>query len=235
MLPILCKFKRIALDLLFPLRCIECGKEGNLICQDCSSQLQWISAPVCSFCGVDKPVDRPCTSCPTFKPVIDGVRAPLRYEGIIRSAVHQLKYRNLRAIAIPLASVMADYLEKNPLPYDIIIPVPLHPKKLRERGYNQSELLAKEIGKITSLPVNTKCLIRIRQTPAQAMTKGRDERYVNLVDAFSCLNNDTEEKRILLIDDVATSCATLDACAQALKSAGAVSVWGFTLARDIRK
>lgn len=234
MLPVLEQLKKTALDLLFPLRCIECGNEGSLICPGCRNRLSWIMTPVCPFCGVDKPLDIPCTSCPVFQPVIDGIRAPFRFEGTIRSAVHQLKYRNLRAIAAPLAKMMADYLDDNPLPYDIIIPVPLHNKRLRERGYNQSELLAKEIAGLTGIRIEKDLLTRHRHTPAQVMTKSIQERHANLTGAFTCKSENINGKKVLLIDDVATSGATLDACAKALKSAGAVSVWGLTLARDIR-
>ncbi len=234
MLPVLEQLKKTALDLLFPLRCIECGNEGSLICPYCRNRLSWIMTPVCPFCGVDKPLDIPCTSCPVFQPVIDGIRAPFRFEGTIRSAVHQLKYRNLRAIAAPLAKMMADYLDDNPLPYGIIIPVPLHNKRLRERGYNQSELLAKEIAGLTGVRIEKDLLTRHRHTPAQVMTKSIQERRANLTGAFTCKSENINGKKVLLIDDVATSGATLDACAKALKSAGAVSVWGLTLARDIR-
>jgi ComF family protein len=234
MLPVLEGLKKTALDLLFPLRCIECGREGSLICPDCLERLARIRPPVCPVCGVDKPLDMPCTNCPVFRPVIDGIRAPFRFEATIRSAVHQLKYRNLRALASPLAAMMADYLYENALPYDIIMPVPLHNKKLRERGYNQSELLAKELGQLTGIPIEKGCLVRHRHTPAQAMTKSIEERQRNLAGAFACKNDNARGKKVLLIDDVATSCTTLDACAAALKSSGAVSVWGLTLARDIR-
>ncbi len=234
MLPVLEGLKKTALGLLFPLRCIECGKEGSLICVACYNRLPCILPPVCPFCGVGKLLDTSCNNCPTFETCIDGIRSPFRFEGTIRSAVHQLKYRNLRAIATPLAAIMADFAKDNPLPYDIIIPVPLHRKRFRERGYNQSELLAKEFGKLTTVQIEKDCLIRHRHTPAQAMSKSIHERHYNLVDAFICQNESVRGKRVLLIDDVATSCATLDACARALKSAGAVSVWGLTVARDIR-
>ena len=100
--------------------------------------------------------------------------------------MHQLKYRNLRAIAIPLATMMADLVKENELPYDIVIPVPLHRKRLRERGYNQSELLAKEFGKLTAVQIEKDCLIRHRHTPAQAMSKSIQERHYNLAEAFLC-------------------------------------------------
>ena len=234
MLPVLEGLKKTTLDLLFPLRCIECGKEGSLICAACYNRLPWILPPVCPFCGVGKPLDTPCNNCPGFETCIDGIRSPFRFEGTIRSAVHQLKYRNLRAIAIPLATMMADFAKENELPYDIIIPVPLHRKRLRERGYNQSELLAKEFGKLIAVQIEKDCLIRHRHTPAQAIAKSIQERHYNLAEAFLCNDECVRGKNVLLIDDVATSGATLDACAKALKSAGAVSVWGLTVARDIR-
>jgi competence protein ComFC len=233
-LPVLTGLKRTALDLLFPCRCIGCGKEGSLICPSCRKKLPWILPPVCPLCGVAKPLDIPCTNCPGLQMTIDGIRSPFRFEEIIRSAVHQLKYKNLRAIAAPLAVMMADYLTDNQMRNDIIIPVPLHRKRLRERGYNQSELLAKELNKLTGIPIETECLIRHRHTPAQAMTNSVTERHNNLTGAFTCKNNRVEGKKVLLIDDVATSGATLDTCAVALKTAGACSVWGLTLARDIR-
>ncbi len=233
MLPSLTILKKTALDLLFPCRCVGCGKEGDFICACCEGNLPRIIPPVCPVCGAAKPIDRPCTSCPGHWAMLDGIRAPFFFEGIIRSSVHRLKYNNLRAIAIPLAKLMADFIAANPLPYDIIIPVPLHRKRLRERGYNQSELLAKELAELTGIPVETKCLTRLIHTPAQAMTNSVAERRSNIRGAFECKNCRAEGKSVLLVDDVATSGATLDSCAAALKSAGAVSVWGLTLARDI--
>ena len=112
------------------------------------------------------------------------------------------------------------------------MPVPLHRKRLRERGYNQSSLLAKELGKLANLPVVDDCLIRQRHAPPQARTATVDERRSNVADAFSCRDGRLKGKQVLLIDDVATSGATLDACAPALK-AGATSVWGLVLAREI--
>jgi ComF family protein len=114
-----------------------------------------------------------------------------------------------------------------------MVPVPLHHKRLRERGYNQSHLLAQELSKLTGLPLADNCLIRKRHTPPQARTTTVDERQSNVADAFSCRDRRLENKQVLLIDDVSTSGSTLDACAQALKAAGASSVWGLVLAREV--
>ena len=164
---------------------------------------------------------------------IDGIRSPLRFEGVIRQAVHQLKYQNLRAIAPDLAALLAEYLADNPVPGKVLVPVPLHRKRLRERGYNQSELLVRELSRLIKMPVFTDCLIRVKQTPPQARTAALEERQHNVADAFSCLDRRLQGKQVLLIDDVSTSGATLDSCAVALKAGGAASVWGLTLAREI--
>lgn len=151
----------------------------------------------------------------------------------MRQAIHQLKYKNLRALAVPLAELLQDYLSANSLPGEVLVPVPLHQKRLKERGYNQSGLLAQELGKLINLPVVDECLIRQRYAVPQARTSTLDERQTNVVDAFTCRNRKLKDKQILLIDDVSTSGATLDACAAALKAAGATSVWGLVMAREI--
>jgi len=151
----------------------------------------------------------------------------------MRQAIHQLKYRNLRTLAAPLAQLLRDYLVTHPVPGDVLVPVPLHRKRLRERGYNQSRLLARELGKLISLPVVDDCLVRQRHAPPQARTTTVEERLSNVVGAFTCCDDRLRDKQVLLIDDVSTSGATLDACAAALKTAGAKSVWGLVLAREI--
>lgn len=163
---------------------------------------------------------------------INGVRAPFRFDGAIRKAVHQLKYQNIRALARPLAELMADYFTANPVPGDVLVPVPLHPKRLKERGYNQSRLLACELGKLVNLPADDDCLVRQRYASPQARTATVSERHSNVSGAFSA-GEGLKGKQIILIDDVCTSGATLEACAAALKTGGVASVWGLVLAREI--
>jgi ComF family protein len=131
------------------------------------------------------------------------------------------------------AQWLNDYLIANPVPREVLVPVPLHHKRLRERGYNQSRLLAQELVKLTNLPMVDDCLTRHRHSPPQARTATVDERRSNVASAFSCRDGRLQGKKVLLIDDVSTSGATLDACARALKEAGAISVWGLVLAREI--
>jgi ComF family protein len=153
---------------------------------------------------------------------------------VIRKAIHELKYRNLRAISTRLAELLADYLKENQLPGEALVGVPLHPRRLRERGYNQSSLLAKELGKCVGLPVIEDCLIRVKQAQPQVKAADVEQRRRNVADAFVCRDERVKGKRIVLIDDVCTSGATLESCAAALKNKGATSVWGLTLAMEIR-
>ena len=233
MLPRLVKIKKVALDLLFPKWCISCGREGELICSSCIRLLPWIMPPICPLCGEPRINGALCPRCVNWQAKIGGIRAPFRFDGIVRKAVHQLKYRNLRALAIPLAKLLADYIDANPISGEVLVPIPLHKKRIKERGYNQSGLLARELGRIINLPVVDDCLIRIRHTLPQVKTSVVDERRINVADAFDCRDSRLRNKQVILIDDVATSGATLDACAVALKAKGAVSVWGLVLAREI--
>lgn len=152
---------------------------------------------------------------------------------MIRKAIHELKYRNLKTIAPCLAELLADYLRSNPLPGEVLVCVPLHPRRLRERGYNQSSLLARELGRRIGLPVIEDCLIRVRLAQPQVKAVNVEERRRNVAGAFVCRDERVRGKQVILIDDVCTSGATLESCAVALKSKGAMSVWGLTLAREI--
>jgi len=232
-LPQLVRLKRTALDLLFPQWCVGCGKEGELLCHSCRNALPHLVPPLCPKCGKPQPSGTLCPSCIVWQAEIDGIRSPFQFDGVMRQAIHQLKYRNLRALAVPLAKLLNDYLAINPVPGKVLVPVPLHQKRLRERGYNQSSLLAKELGKLIKLPVVNNCLIRMRYAPPQTKTTTVDERQSNVANAFICRDRRLKDKQILLMDDVSTSGATLDACAKALKASGATAVWGLVLAREI--
>jgi ComF family protein len=232
-LPQVMKLKRIALALLFPEWCVGCGREGQYICHTCRQSLLPIMPPVCPKCGRPQPDGMLCPGCINWQAEIDGIRSPFRFDGVMRQAIHELKYQNLRAMVTPLAELLHDYLVTNPVPGEVLVPVPLHRKRWRERGYNQSALLARELSSLTSLPVVEDCLIRQRYTPPQAKTASVSERQSNVTGAFICRDGSLRSKRVLLIDDVFTSGMTLNACAGALKSAGAISVWGLVMAVEI--
>jgi ComF family protein len=232
-LPQITGLKRVALDLFFPRWCIGCGKEGDYICRACCELLPAITPPICPGCGRPQSQGILCDDCRDTPAPIDGIRAPFIFEGIVRQAVHELKYRNLRALAPTMAGWLYDYLVENPIPADVLVPVPLHQKRLRDRGYNQSALLAIELGKLSGLPVAEKGLIRRHYAAPQARSAGINERQKNVADAFSCPDNRFQEKRVLLIDDVSTSGATLNACAASLKVGGVAQVWGLVMALEL--
>ena len=128
---------------------------------------------------------------------------------------------------------MFEFLKENPVPGDVLVPVPVHPKRLRERGYNQSSLLANELAKNSGIPVISNCLARRLYIVPQARAASAAERFQNTLGAFACADGRLKGKQIILIDDVSTSGATLNACAAALKSAGAATVWGLILALEL--
>jgi ComF family protein len=227
------KLVELAVNSFFPRRCVGCGKVGGFLCPECLGNLPRLLPPICPNCGRPQASGIVCPDCRQRQTEIDGIRSPFRFDEVIRKAIHQLKYRNLKAISPCLAALLADYLGANPLPGDALVCVPLHPRRLRERGYNQSGLLARELGRRIELPMIENCLIRVKQAQPQVMAGDVEERRRNVADAFVCRDEKVSGKQIILIDDVCTSGATLESCAAALKSKGAASVWGLTLAREI--
>jgi ComF family protein len=233
---VLLQFSRlpgVALDFLFPQRCLGCGKEGELLCPHCYSSLPRIANPICPGCGRPQASAILCPACINWKTQIDGIRSPLRFDGLARKAIHQFKYKNLRSLAPLLSGLLYDYFSSNSIPGNALVPVPLHPRRLRERGYNQSSLLARGLSKSSGIPVIEDCLIRSWFVGPQAKTSNVLERRNNVAGAFSCQNSRLRERQVILIDDVSTSGSTLDACASAIKLAGASTVWALALAREI--
>ena len=222
-----------ALDLLFPRHCLGCQREGRLLCPDCSAGLPRLEPPYCAVCAQPGSTGRlgRCRWCSETSQTIDGIRSPFMMEGVVQEAVHRLKYRGLRALAPELGVLLAQYLESHPLPAELIVPVPLHRRRLRSRGYNQAALLARELSKRSGLPVDNGLLLRGIDSPPQVAAADQEQRRSNVSGSFHCVG-EVSGLAILLVDDVATTGSTLSACAAALKDAGAAQVWGLTLARE---
>ncbi len=218
------------LDLLLPLSCAVCGREGKLLCSTCEPTLPRLQQPYCSICawpgrrGV-------CSRCAASPPAIGRIRAPYLFEGSVREMVHDFKYRNLRAAAPTLGALLADHLKRNPMAADVLMPVPLHGSSERWRGYNQAELLAQAIAGETGTPMESKSLRRTKKTTPQVSMDGYAQRVGNIQGAFD-YDGDLRGTTVLLIDDVVTTGSTISACAQALKASGAGSVLGLALARQ---
>ncbi|MDP2719842.1 MAG: ComF family protein [Dehalococcoidia bacterium] len=222
-----------AIDLIFPRYCIGCGREGFFLCSPCGNSFPRLEEPLCKSCG--RPVDYPgfCADCRKNSPAADEIRSPFVFDGLTRTAIYRFKYRNMRTLAQPLAELMAGYIGANALQSDVIVPVPLHKHKLKVRGYNQAELLARELGKLTGWAVAADVLVRLSDAVPQARTSRAEERYRNVKDAFACKDDSLRDKNILLIDDVCTTGATVNACAAVLKNLPAAAVRVLTVAREI--
>ena len=218
------------IDLLFPRWCTGCGREGEYICPSCRSTLAVVEEPSCERCGRPLGDSSACDNCGEDWS-IDRIRAPFLYGGVIRQAIHNFKYDNLRDIASLLAGYMYECLKEHSLDADIIIPVPLHPRRLRERGYNQAALLARKLGEMAGIPVQEDRLIRRLHTRSLATSPSREARYDIVSNAFA-VNGGFQGKRVLLVDDVSTTGATLNAGARMMKAAGAAYVSGIVVALE---
>ena len=227
---ILTRLAGSTLDLLFPLECFGCSKEGEVFCAACLKELPQLRAPFCRLC-CQPGIESPCASCRALPLTVDGIRAPFILDGVVRRAVHRLKYGNLRAAAPQLGRIMGEHLMSHKIPGQLIVPVPLHPGRLRQRGYNQSDLLAKGVARTAGIPVGKQLLTRTKNTSPQVASQGREERRSNVDGSFRC-QTDLSGVSLILIDDVATTGSTLSACAAALKAAGATSVHALVLARE---
>lgn len=197
-------------------------------------------SPVCPVCG--KPFESPealscspdqiCLSCRQHAPRFDQALSIGYFEGSLREAIHQFKYRPCRSLGKPLANWMAAHIRPM-VNIDAIIPIPLHKIRLRERGFNQSLLLASEIGNTFKIPICYDNLARIRATRPQVELSGKD-RINNVLGAFSLLRPaEVSSRTILLVDDVFTTGATINECAAVLKDAGAAHVTALTTARAV--
>lgn len=216
---------------LMPPRCAGCGCEGAYICEACAPALARLRRPYCLVCAAYG-APQLCENCSRAAPAFDAVRAPYEYRAAARAMVFDLKYRGVRSAAPHMARLLADYLSRNPYPADAIAAVPLHPRRRRARGYNQSALLAQRLSALTGIPFHPNAVRRIRNTPPQVDMRSIAARRRNIADAFRPAAANPPGLRYLLIDDVATTCGTMSACANALKDGGARSVWGIAFTRQ---
>ena len=227
-------------DLLFPPHCVACQRLGAWLCGECLAKIETISPPVCERCGLPlassqktAPGPQLCAQCRTRRQHLDRLLAYAFHSGPLRTAIHQFKYEDLQSLAGPLGNLMAEGWPRlapgGPEP-DVIVPIPLHPKRQRQRGYNQATLLARELGSRLGCPIDEDTLVRTKATAPQVDLNAR-ERQENVRDAFACRNDSLSGKQVMLVDDVCTTGATLESAAVALQSIGARSIWAYTLAR----
>ncbi|MFN0070662.1 MAG: ComF family protein [Chloroflexota bacterium] len=217
---------------LFPSRCVGCGRRDTDLCDACRSNLLRLPDRRCPHCAAPAGRLGVCDRCRTHRVYLDSIRVDLAFDGPLRKAIHLLKYRHGTYLIPMLRDLALESIRARPLRPDAIVPVPIGPRRLRERGYNQSILLAEAIGSALNLPVMV-ALDRVKEGPSQTRLNV-SERRANVRDAFAVRRDlDPDGLRLLLIDDVMTTGATLDACARALKRAGAARVFGLAVAREV--
>ena len=229
---------RTALDLVYPPCCALCrvriSNDRLVICDDCGSGLLSVDAPYCERCG--HPLDAPVASCPvcpgrTF--YFDGAFSGFQFNRPLQDLIHQLKYRNRPGIGRFLGSLLAKRVEREPgIPHiTAVVPVPLHPLRNRERGYNQSAYIARGISDETGIPVLENALVRNRNTPTQT-SLSPEARMANVEGVFEVVRVEAvRDATVSLVDDIFTTGATINSCARALLQAGAERVFALTIAR----
>ncbi|MFG1377604.1 ComF family protein [Xanthobacter autotrophicus] len=230
------------LGLALPPTCIACGGITGMaggLCGPCWGRLAFISRPFCERTGAPFAHDpggaRISAQALDDPPAFDRARAAVTFNDVARDLVHKLKYADRLDVAAPLARLMAQAGADVIASADLIVPVPLHPFRLWRRRFNQAALLGRHLAATTSIPQRTDVLARRRSTPSQTAL-GRAERRANVAGAFVACGiaaSHLDGRRVLLVDDVFTTGATLDACARVLRRAGASGVDALTFARVV--
>lgn len=225
------------IDLLFPPRCQVCRTPGLFpLCAACRSAIRVIHPPVCRRCG--RPLRGPsdllftCITCRRRRPHFSAARAAGVYDGALREAIHAFKFGRRRALAAPLGRLMAQVARRDPQlqAADLIVPVPLHRRRFRERGFNQSALLASEVAADVGFPLAEDLLIKLRAAPPQSGLLLKDRRQ-NVRGAFTCAG--PVHGAVILVDDVISTGFTVSECARILCQAGAARVVVLTAAMAV--
>ncbi len=221
------------LGMLYPQTCYFCGEiSRDSICEECADKVEYIQEPRCKKCG--KPIryaeNEFCHDCEEREFFYDQGKSIWLHKGPVRWSIYQFKYHNRRVFAQFYAKEWWRlYREKiKEWGIDVIIPIPLHRKRRRKRGYNQAEILARELGKRCGIPVDAKSVVRVVHTKPQKELN-HTERNKNLRRAFCVTNRWKKNQNILLIDDIYTTGNTIDSVAQILKEKGAQKVYFLTI------
>ena len=232
------------IDLIFPPKCIECGAlvtsdTAVPICEECFAEITFIESPLCLCCGLpfkaETAGDHLCGECITSKQYFSLARAVGIYDKVLLEAVHRFKYNRNITTGRALGKLMAGHAFPlfDPWRYNLIVPVPLHPKRLRQRGFNQAVILAKELANKYAFELALNFLQRSIDTLPQ-FNLGRAERHSNVKGAFSVFRQARIDGRnIILVDDIFTTGNTVRECARVLLEAGAKEVAVLTLARAL--
>jgi len=221
--------RRRLLEFVLPQRCLACGRFGAALHEECVASFPRAERPRCRVCWAPSRILL-CERCA----LADGrdsfteLRTPFRFSGSARRALLEAKFRGVTAILPPLGRAAAEVVEPS-WRVDVVVPIPLAPRRERRRGFNQAALIAREVAATVGAPLARDRLIRVRESEAQA-SLGAAERATNLAGAFR--GQAVEGARALLVDDVTTTGSTFTEAARALRAVGAASVFALAVARE---
>lgn len=253
-MPSLHKSFKWCLDLVFPRSCLGCGKDGSYLCPDCFESLPVTANANCPFCGRRSPTGYACQSCRhRHYSLLSGILVASDWNNLLlRQIIYEYKYRFVKELSAPLSELMINFLERIDFVKMlkcsnvemIFIPVPLHKKRFAWRGFNQSELLARQVGEKLNAEPSNDILIRSRRTLPQREIAGKKARTANIKNAFAlsekysrflpspdAAENPIKNKIVILVDDVCTTGSTLQDCARALKPLKPKEIWCLVVAR----
>jgi ComF family protein len=220
------------LDLLFPPVCGGCEKMGVSWCDDCQQRLLMLPDPVCDICGEPQKTFDICRKCKISRPPYKSLRSWVLFKDPIRPAFHRLKYKKDIGLGDAFALPLAKYVSTLSWDIEMLIPIPLSNNRYFERGYNQVDLLARPLAMINNWNYAPNVLKRIKHTQSQ-VGLNIEQRLENVQNAFVANSQLVKNKKILLMDDVATTGATLSSASRALMEAGACHVYALTAARAV--
>lgn len=218
-------------DLFYPEHCVGCERRASdVLCRVCFGALPGVGRPFCARCGMPTAFEAfVCDGCKGTDFAFESARAPLRYEGVGKGIVHALKYKGYTKVVEKLAAPLMSGVLVGEGAYEAVVPVPLHRSRRRKRGFNQAELLARGVAGSLGAPV-VDALEAVRKTRDQVELSAA-ERRANVAGAFAARG--LTRGRVLLVDDVFTTGATMSACAGALLRAGAAEVHAVSLCRTV--
>ncbi len=239
---VLKEFYRAFLDLIYPPACLLCKKnlppqtEGDALCLSCLNKIEFNAPPFCQKCSRSLDAQQKetvCRQCQSIPYHFDRIWAATVYNQTMQDLIHLFKYRDKTALRKTFLKLIFLFIERYQIdlrPMDVVIPAPLHPARLRERGFNQSLMLSEGISKKFSIPLPVGSLIKKRHTRHQALL-GKKERWTNIHGAFTITSPSVfKDKSVLVVDDLLTTGATASEIARTLKENGAKSVYVLTLA-----
>ena len=227
------KIRQFILDVLFPIKCLGCQKEGNWLCEQCLAKLRFYNHYSCPHCDSPNISGAVCGYCRKIYH-LDGLMVILENSQLAKQLINSIKYNFIVDLVKCLEPKLSEYFNRNPWWRDfyVLTPVPLHRRRFLERGFNQSELICQAIGEIKGNEINNSLLKKVKYHHPQVGLKAKT-RQINVIGSFKVNSTSSNDynKTIVLIDDVYTTGSTLEECAKTLKENGYQEVWGLVIIR----